>query len=319
MCSEKLVRYPEYRLLGERIAGCGYLKMQAGPEELSFEMKLRGLWDEPLLVKPVYVLNNGGERKIGTMVIENGKGVFTRIYRGEQVHGPEAVALLVWEKIRIPLDERREIVCDRGGTADIKPEEAALPENEHNIKPVQAVAKEEILSDEGQDAELKSTAEQDAKQTEKGEKDKKPDYEREMSEEQEEAKADKDRQSSELLQESIPVSKWEYLSKIYPHKRPFRDEREFLSVGPGDFAILSEKSYRMANNSFTLHGYYNFGHLLLARARRNNGFRYYVGVPGYYFDKEKQAAMLFGFESFEGVKDPAAQGDFGYYLLAVEL
>ena len=47
--------------------------------------------------------------------------------------------------------------------------------------------------------------------------------------------------------------------------------------------------------------------------------KYYIGVPGNFYEREKQVARMFGFESFEGTREPAWEGDFGYYLIAVEL
>jgi hypothetical protein len=42
-------------------------------------------------------------------------------------------------------------------------------------------------------------------------------------------------------------------------------------------------------------------------------------VPGNFYDREKQVAVMYGFESFECAKEPAGQGDFGYYMIRVEL
>jgi hypothetical protein len=42
-----------------------------------------------------------------------------------------------------------------------------------------------------------------------------------------------------------------------------------------------------------------------------------VGVPGNYYEKEKQVAVMFGFESFETKTEPAKEGDFGYYMIGV--
>lgn len=114
-------------------------------------------------------------------------------------------------------------------------------------------------------------------------------------------------------------SKWKQLWVIYPHISPFRDEREFLSVGPGDFVILPEKYFRMVNNSFLLHGYYNYKHLILKRVEQKGGPGYYIGVPGNFYDREKQVAVMFGFESFESMEEQAEVGDFGYYLMRIEL
>lgn len=114
-------------------------------------------------------------------------------------------------------------------------------------------------------------------------------------------------------------TKWEQLSSIYPHIHPFRDAREFLSVGPEDFVVLRERCYQMTHNSFLLHGYYNYRHLLLMRQESSGEAKYYIGVPGNFYEREKQVARMFGFESFEGSREPAWDGDFGYYLISVEL
>ena len=90
-------------------------------------------------------------------------------------------------------------------------------------------------------------------------------------------------------------------------------------IRPADFVLLAEASYRRANNSFMLHGYYSYQHLLLARVERKEGAVYYLGTPGYFWEREKQAAVLFGYESFEGPGEPAGEGDFGYYMMRVEL
>lgn len=114
-------------------------------------------------------------------------------------------------------------------------------------------------------------------------------------------------------------TKWEQLSSIYPHIHPFRDTREFLSVGPEDFVIFRERCYQMTHNSFLLHGYYNYRHLLLMRQEKKDQVLYYIGVPGNFYEREKQVARMFGFESFEGSREPAWEGDFGYYMISVEL
>ncbi len=113
--------------------------------------------------------------------------------------------------------------------------------------------------------------------------------------------------------------KWQQISAIYPHIRPFHDEREYLSLGPSDFVLFPEKFYRAVNNSFLLHGYYNYEHLILARLEQRGEAKYYLGVPGNYYDREKQVAVMFGFESFECDREPAKSGDFGYYMMRVEL
>lgn len=113
--------------------------------------------------------------------------------------------------------------------------------------------------------------------------------------------------------------KWEQLNKQYPHIHPFGDAREYLSITPRDFIILSRKYQNLVQNSFLLHGYYNYGHVILTKIKERDGESFYLGVPGVYFTREKQAALMFGFEGFEAGTEQAVDGGFGYYMKQVDI
>lgn len=133
--------------------------------------------------------------------------------------------------------------------------------------------------------------------------------------------------TDETQRQSIPEpaaavlceDKWQQLQMIYPHIYPFQDEREYLSLRPEDFVILSSNAYRLVRNSFLLHGYYNYEHLILTNVSSKGASQYYIGVPGNFYEKEKQVAIMYGFNSFECKSEPAEEGDFGYYMIRVEL
>lgn len=120
---------------------------------------------------------------------------------------------------------------------------------------------------------------------------------------------------------NFPLSqdKWEQLERIYPKIHPFGDSREYLSVTPRDFVVLPKQYQELVQNSFLLHGYYNYGHLILTKIVEAEEERYYLGVPGAYYDREKQAALMFGFEGFEAGTDKMEDGGFGYYMKRVEI
>lgn len=113
--------------------------------------------------------------------------------------------------------------------------------------------------------------------------------------------------------------KWEQLTHMYSSIHPFGDEREYLSIAPKDFVVLRSEYQKMVHNSFLLHGYYNYRHLILGKVRENGECRYYLGVPGNFYGREKMVAEMFGFEAFEGEKEPAKAGDFGYFMKRVEI
>lgn len=86
----------------------------------------------------------------------------------------------------------------------------------------------------------------------------------------------------------ISPNKWEQLNRIYPKIQPFGDVREYLSIAPCDFVILSEHYQEMVQNSFLLHGYYNYGHLILTKIKEGIDDNYYLGVPGVYYERENR-------------------------------
>lgn len=66
-----------------------------------------------------------------------------------------------------------------------------------------------------------------------------------------------------------------------------------------DISRLPRKEWRLANNSFLLHGFYNYHHLLYIE---EDG-EIWIGVPGIYHEKEKMAANAFGFTDFRRMTD----------------
>lgn len=124
-----------------------------------------------------------------------------------------------------------------------------------------------------------------------------------------------------ILSEPAREDKWEQLQRCYNKVHPFGDERIFLSIEPKDFIILQAPYQRLVNNSFLLHGFYNYRHMILGPDREIGGGDkscFYLGVPGTYFEREKMVAVMFGFEGFEC--DGAVEiGKFGYYMRRVEL
>ena len=122
-----------------------------------------------------------------------------------------------------------------------------------------------------------------------------------------------------VIHQTFYEDKWEQLQHMYPKVHPFGDERMFLSITPGDFVILGREYQKLVHNSFLLHGYYNYRHVILGRYPDEEGESYYLGVPGVYYEREKMAAEMFGFEAFEGKREPAQQGDFGYYMKRVRI
>jgi len=115
--------------------------------------------------------------------------------------------------------------------------------------------------------------------------------------------------------EGLKEDKWEQILDTYDQIHPYGDERIYVKLEPKDFLILSSKYQHLVNNSFLLHGFYNYRHVILGK----EGETYYLGVPGVFYEREKMVALMFGFEAFECAGGEPKAGEFGYYLRKVEL
>lgn len=115
--------------------------------------------------------------------------------------------------------------------------------------------------------------------------------------------------------EGLKEDKWEQILDTYDNIHPYGDGRVYVKLEPKDFIILSGKYQHLVNNSFLLHGFYNYRHVILGK----EGEVYYLGVPGVFYEREKMVALMFGFEAFECDSGESKAGEFGYYLRKVEL
>ena len=112
----------------------------------------------------------------------------------------------------------------------------------------------------------------------------------------------------------------EELLSAKPSYRPCREANVGHSVRilPSDLLCLSKEGRDYAENSFLMHGYYRYQHLLLGRRVGREREEYVLLVPGRYEKKESQLAKVFGFPEFLPVRpetDLAASGEktFGYW------
>ena len=119
--------------------------------------------------------------------------------------------------------------------------------------------------------------------------------------------------------EPIYDNKWDQLCNHYPKVHPFPDKKIFLSIKPKDFIILQQEYQKLIQNSFLLHGFYNYGHMILGKLTEEKDAPIYIGVPGVYYEREKQAAQMFGFVGFESAEHPVQAGSYGYYMIEVKI
>lgn len=118
------------------------------------------------------------------------------------------------------------------------------------------------------------------------------------------------KEEAEIMMESL----WGSFLEKYKRVHPFADDEsiECIRVEPRDIKYLPKEQWFLSNNSFLLHGYYNYRYLILGREISSN--RFMLFVPGVYFNKEKLMAVMFGFMDFKpSRKVEVKTGEFGYW------
>ena len=123
--------------------------------------------------------------------------------------------------------------------------------------------------------------------------------------------------SKEFPKEDPAESLWNRLRAAYPKVTAFEcaDGCEILVIKPQDIGLLPRENWVYGNNSFLLHGYYNYRYLILARlGKSGERGRYILGVPGHYGNNEKYMAAMFGFDRFvRSTCQPPRDSRFGYW------
>ena len=123
--------------------------------------------------------------------------------------------------------------------------------------------------------------------------------------------------SKEFSKEDPAETLWDRLRVTYPKVTAFEcaDGCEILVIKPQDIGLLPRENWVYGNNSFLLHGYYNYRYLILARlGKPGERGRYILGVPGHYGNNEKYMAAMFGFDRFvRSTRQPPRDSRFGYW------
>jgi len=116
----------------------------------------------------------------------------------------------------------------------------------------------------------------------------------------------------ENFEESSLNENWNQFLEQYRQVHPFseRDNIQCIRIELKDLKILPRAQWFLSNNSFVLHGYYNYQYLILGKIDS----KFILGVPGIFCNKEKLVANLFGFNDFKAAQaSDYKTGRFGYW------
>ena len=292
---ESFIRYLYEYKDEQRVRNVGFVKVDQGEEGGTLQIHGRGTFLNDADIR-VYLVYMEGKRCRGILM-------------GQLEHVQSILSCrLVYDREEIEpyadLEELRGIMLETNGQGTYAAvwDEGVLPLNQ--MEP--AVPREErpgmgedMASEESVEAEVSEILEACA---EEGVVEKEPgtDSEEEGKEEPEAVAEEQSEESNEN-----------------------RQEQRYCKIMREDMKKLSQKNWYLANNSFLLHGYYNYRHLLLIT---DEGKRY-LGVPGIYHRREEAAARSFGFSEFCRISEDSIilspqecdrENDFGYWCRELE-
>lgn len=120
-------------------------------------------------------------------------------------------------------------------------------------------------------------------------------------------------------QENAPEDwklKWNFILENYPVMTPFAGDENTLCVRLElkDLRLLPKQYWYLGNNSFLLHGFFNYRYLILGMTEESGKKQWFLGIPGVFQNPERVMASLFGFPEFRNEKSvPVNTGEFGYW------
>lgn len=225
--------------------------------------------------------------------------------------------------------ETMEAVPDISETSDhqeaevVQETQTEIPQEsfQESTQEVQTETPKESFQESNQEAQTEARRKDSQESTREVRKemppDSPPDHQEAFQSDSQNQKQPQPDSSKEFPKEDPAESLWNRLRAAYPKVTAFECAAgcEILVIKPQDIGLLPRENWVYGNNSFLLHGYYNYRYLILARlGKPGERGRYILGVPGHYGNNEKYMAAMFGFDRFvRSTRQPPRDSRFGYW------
>lgn len=134
-------------------------------------------------------------------------------------------------------------------------------------------------------------------------------------------------QSAELslpqIQVPITIASWEEIWKDLLSSQtvtqPFLNPNiTCIRIGLKDLRMLPSANWHLCSNSFLLHAFLTYRHLVIGEIPFAKEHRFFIGIPGTHDRQEHVLAAMFGFADFLPVKDSKnSEHPFGYWCTSM--
>ncbi len=128
-----------------------------------------------------------------------------------------------------------------------------------------------------------------------------------------------DRDTSDMQATEVPMRNffpqyqwpevWSHLKETCPMFLLYNNKEEIpcVRIELKDLRELPKKYWYLGNNSFLLHGFFNYRYLILGEIEED---RWFLGIPGVYQQQERVMAAIFGFSDFLAqIVEPGAENE----------
>ena len=271
------------------------------------------LWDDGVLLRKQFLLAEEEAKEQSEKMLEEEQRQKTIEAQQQRAKGAQQ------QRTRGAQQQRARGVQQRGkwekqteeGARHPEAAGARSPETEGAQQPIQRET--EIQAQKAVDAQLQKAAAEEAKII----KAKEPQISQEPQIQAAEAAV------QPVIQEEPWAVKWKFILENYPVLTPFEGEEEIQCVRLElkELRLLPKRHWYLGNNSFLLHGFFNYRYLILGAMKQEEEEekKWFIGVPGVFQSQEKVMASIFGFPEYKSEKTAEQKtGQFGYWYRFLE-
>ena len=309
----------------EKAGNVGFAKIELRGEECRIEVHLRGTYTNNVSCK-IYLFTEKGDFMHGVLIgacrIQNGKGDFIGKIKASGVNGT-SLDFGQTDGLYLACEDER-IFATRWTDGVNQPISArrfrewkVTDEKERAMESAPSIARKAAMkSAQEQSAESpqESAQVQPAEFPQPGESPQPSIPTQDLSEESIHAT---EVPMHNIFPQFIWEEQWEKLTKNHPIVKLFSDDTiSCVRIELKDLRELPKRYWYLGNNSFLLHGFFNYRYLLLGCFEKEK--RWFLGVPGIYQNQERVMAAIFGFPEFltEGeAMEPVNHFGYWYRLL----
>ncbi len=289
----------------KKAGNTGFARIELRGEECRLEIHLRGVYAAQTHCK-IYLFRKQGSgiegSLIGEMDVRNGAGDFSVIMKTAHI-STSLLSFFEMEGIFLCSEDGR-IFMSRWTEG-----EPLTVDMEHFIEWKAEQTEENIYAEENPHAEENMYAEENmhvkenmhAKENIHAEK---KQQENKIQTAQFDRESDNELRATELpARNFFPQYQWkdiwEQFLKSHPASMPFSEKNiTCIKIELKDIRELPRKYWYLGNNSFLLHGFFNYRYLVLGKIEEDNEDKWFLGVPGIYQNQERVMAIIFGFPEF---------------------